>query len=126
MERGWAAERGRDWEKGKGKSKRGGKSKGKKGGKQLNDRTPDGRQICWKWNNPRERCRFNSGRLHVCQIASGPIRCMPAMAVARRKTPRGAPQRAAESPPDRTKWWALPQAHHKEVAQRGAHEEGMS
>ena len=72
VERGWAAERGRDWEKGKGKSKRGGKSKGKKGGKQLNDRTPDGRQICWKWNNPRERCRFNCGRLHVCQICFGP------------------------------------------------------
>ena len=72
-ERSWAADRGRDWEKGRGKSKKGGgKSKGKKGGKQLHDRTPDGRQICWRRNNPRERFRFNCGRLHVCQACFGP------------------------------------------------------
>ena len=56
--------------KGRGKGKKGGKSKGKKG-RQHHDRTPDGRQICWKWNNPRERCRFQCGRLHVCQICFG-------------------------------------------------------
>ena len=72
VDRSWNAERGRDWDKGKGKSRKGGgKSKGKKGGKQLHDRTPDGRQICWRWNNPRERCRFNCGRLHVCQACFG-------------------------------------------------------
>ena len=57
--------------KGKGKGKKGGKGRGKKGGKQMHDKTPDGRQICWRWNNPRERCRFNCGRLHVCQICFG-------------------------------------------------------
>lgn len=48
--------------KGKGKSKKGGgKGKGKKG-RQMRDKTPDGRQICWKWNNPRERCPYQCGR----------------------------------------------------------------
>ena len=62
----------RDTPRGKGKSKKGGgKGKGKTG-KQLHDRTPDGRQICWKWNNPRERCCYQCGRLHVCQICFGP------------------------------------------------------
>lgn len=71
-ERPWGADRGRDWDKGKGKSRKGSsKGKGKKGGKQLHDRTPDGRQICWRWNNPKERCRFNCGRLHACQICFG-------------------------------------------------------
>ena len=61
------------WEqpRGKGKGKKG-SSKGKnRKGKQVHDKTPDGRQICWKWNNPRERCRFNCGRLHVCQYCFG-------------------------------------------------------
>ena len=71
-ERPWAADRGRDWNRGKGKSRKGSaKGKGKKGGKQAHDRTPDGRQICWRWNNPEERCRFNCGRLHVCQLCFG-------------------------------------------------------
>ena len=56
--------------KGKGKGKKGGKGKTKKG-RQMHDRTPDGRQICWRWNNPRERCRFQCGRLHVCQLCFG-------------------------------------------------------
>ena len=56
--------------KGKGKSKKGGKGKSKKG-RQMHDRTPDGRQTCWRWNNPRERCRFQCGRLHVCQLCFG-------------------------------------------------------
>eukprot|EP00438_Fugacium_kawagutii_P025748 Skav221044 [mRNA] locus=scaffold1448:253014:254372:+ [translate_table: standard] len=50
--------------------KGGGKSpgKGKKGADlQLHDKTPDGRQICWKWNSQHERCRYDCGRLHVCQ-----------------------------------------------------------
>lgn len=43
-------------------------SKGKKGADlQLHDKTPDGRQICWKWNSQHERCRYDCGRLHVCQ-----------------------------------------------------------
>ena len=71
MERAWQGDRGRDLERGKGKGRKGGgKGRGKKGGRQLHDRTPDGRQICWRWNNPRERCRFNCGRLHVCQLCN--------------------------------------------------------
>ena len=65
----WPAEQ-YEQPKAKGKSKKG-RGKGKKG-KQMHDRTPDGRQICWKWNNPRERCRFQCGRLHVCQLCFGP------------------------------------------------------
>ena len=57
--------------KGKGKGKKGA-GKSKKGAKgKLHDRTPDGRQICYKWNSPTERCRFDCGRLHVCQICFG-------------------------------------------------------
>ena len=56
--------------KSKGKGKKGGKGKGKKG-RQHRDRTPDGRRICWKRNNPKERCRYQCGRLHVCQICFG-------------------------------------------------------
>eukprot|EP00435_Cladocopium_sp_Y103_P022488 s1708_g5.t1 len=55
--------------KGKGKGKGKGKfwlaGKGKKG-LALHDTSPDGRQICWKWNSPHDRCRFDCGRLHVC------------------------------------------------------------
>ena len=57
--------------KGKGPSKKGGGPKGKQRnymGHQLHDRAPDGRQICWKWNSPTDRCRFQCGRLHACQI----------------------------------------------------------
>ena len=71
--RGWRAWNDERWEasKSKGKGKKG-SSKGKnRKGKVVHDRTPDGRQICWKWNNPRERCRFNCGRLHVCQYCFG-------------------------------------------------------
>ena len=72
--------------KGKGKGKKGpgsfAKGGGKKGkGRQMHDRTPDGRQICWKWNAPHERCRFACGRLHVCQHCFGqhPARGCPGL-----------------------------------------------
>ena len=52
----------------KGKSK-GGKSK--KGSKALHSKTPDGREICYAWNNKDQRCRHKCGRLHVCQICFG-------------------------------------------------------
>ena len=66
----WHEERW-DQPRSKGKGKKG-SSKGKnRKGKQIHDKTPDGRQVCWKWNNPRERCRFNCGRLHVCQYCFG-------------------------------------------------------
>ena len=55
--------------KGKGKGKKG---KGKKGKKQHEERlhstTPDGRQICFAWNNKREGCKGGGQRLHVCRI----------------------------------------------------------
>lgn len=68
----WNQWQDRDWKKrqhshkGKGGGKKGG---GKKGG--LHNKTPDGREICWKWNSQHERCRFNCGRVHQCQICLG-------------------------------------------------------
>lgn len=62
---------GSSWRpKGKGKGKKGqkGKQRGTHMGHQLHDKTPDGRQICWKWNSPHDRCRYACGRLHACQI----------------------------------------------------------
>jgi hypothetical protein len=62
--------------KGKGKGKEGkckkGKGKGKDGkGKAAasafkNGSTPDGRQICFKFNNQGERCKGSCGRIHCC------------------------------------------------------------
>ena len=71
--RNWRSWSDDQWEqpRGKGKGKKGGSKGKRRKGKQLHDKTPDGRQICWKWNNPRERCRFNCGRLHVCQYCFG-------------------------------------------------------
>ena len=65
-----------DWRpKGKGKGKKGQGQKGKSRntylGHQLHDKTPDGRQICWKWNSQKDRCRYQCGRLHACQICYG-------------------------------------------------------
>lgn len=120
MERSWGSERSRDMEKGKGKSRKGGKGKGGKKGK-YHDRTPDGRQICWKWNNPRERCRFACGRLHVCQICFGPHPSHACDGSGKPKDTAGAPQRAATAPPDRAGRWTPPQVHLRQRAQRGAH-----
>ena len=59
--------------KGKGKGKKG---KGKKGkGKQqemLHSTSPDGRQICYAWNNKKEGCKGGCQRLHVCRICLDP------------------------------------------------------
>ena len=47
---------------------RGGKGGGKgKKGKGLHATTPDGKPICFAWNNRDQRCRFACGREHVCQ-----------------------------------------------------------
>ena len=60
--------KGRDnWASSSSKGK--GKSKGKKG---LHTKTPDGREICFKWNSMKERCRYKCGRLHVCQRCFAP------------------------------------------------------
>ena len=56
----------------KGDKGRKGGGKGKtKGGKTLHSRTADGRDICYAWNNKDQRCRFNCGRVHCCQICFG-------------------------------------------------------
>ena len=64
--------RGSSWgqrPKGKGKGKKG---KGKKsGGRVIHSHTPDGRAICYSWNNRDQRCRWNCGRVHCCQICFG-------------------------------------------------------
>jgi hypothetical protein len=59
-------------DKGKGKGKGG---KGKKGNKSMNSaagcasKTPDGRSICYKYNNQNEDCRKKKCTfLHVCSI----------------------------------------------------------
>ena len=55
--------------KGKGKGKKGkGKQKGKKGEERVHSTTPDGRQICFAWNNKKEGCKGGCQRLHVCRI----------------------------------------------------------
>ena len=57
----------RSGDKGWNPSRNKGKGKGKKGRENLHTHTPDGRQICFRWNSMKERCRFKCGRVHVCQ-----------------------------------------------------------
>lgn len=58
--------------KGRGKSKTKGKFKAGKGKDfKLHSHTPDGREICYGWNSQKERCRYNCGRVHCCQICFG-------------------------------------------------------
>lgn len=56
--------------KGKGKKGKGkGKGKGgKKGEQSLHSSTPDGRQICFAWNNKKEGCKGGCNRVHACRI----------------------------------------------------------
>ena len=53
----------------KGKGNRKGKGKHDLGN--LHSKTPDGREICYRWNSMKERCRFKCGRVHVCQRCLG-------------------------------------------------------
>jgi hypothetical protein len=55
--------------KGKSKGNKGGKSKSKKG--DLHAKTPDGRSICYKYNNASERCRGQCPYVHVCRRCFG-------------------------------------------------------
>lgn len=66
----WKHTAGKVSQKAVAKEKKGGKSK-TKDKSSLHDNTPDGRQICWKWNSPHDRCRFACGRLHVCMYCFG-------------------------------------------------------
>ena len=55
--------------KGKGKSKhKKGKGKSKGRGSSLHAVTPDGRQLCFAWNNPQEGCKGGCNRVHACRI----------------------------------------------------------
>ena len=67
--RGWH-DKGQD-RGGYGKGKKGKGKKGKKGDAVIHSKTPDGREICYKWNSQHDRCRHQCGRLHVCQICFG-------------------------------------------------------
>ena len=64
------------------KNKDKGKGKGKGGSSvvdavpyedKLHSQTPEGKNICKKWNHPRARCEYGAGcrYLHVCQICFG-------------------------------------------------------
>ena len=53
---------------GKGKHKGKGKGKGKYKGDFLHSTTPDGRQLCFAWNNAKEGCKGDCGRVHACRI----------------------------------------------------------
>ena len=56
--------------KGKGKrSERGAKGKAKS---HLHSVTPDGRQLCFAWNNPREGCKGGCNRVHACRVCLDP------------------------------------------------------
>ena len=66
---------GGSWKKGsKGgsKGKKGSKGKSKEGSKKYHHTSPDGRAICFAWNNKNQRCRYECGRLHICQVCFGP------------------------------------------------------
>jgi hypothetical protein len=69
------------WQKG---NKQGGKKGGGQGGgggggddpdggsnKKIKSKTPDGREICYKYNNKGEKCDGQCNRIHVCQICMG-------------------------------------------------------
>ena len=58
-------DRGNKGGRGKGRGK---SSSGKDG---LHKKTPEGREICYKWNSMKERCRYQCGRVHVCMRCLG-------------------------------------------------------
>ena len=61
------------YHKGKGKSKsKGKKGKGRSRSGSLQGSTPDGRQLCFAWNNPQEGCKGGRGRVHACRICMDP------------------------------------------------------
>ena len=81
--------------KGKGARKGKGKKGKGKGGLTYHSKTPDGRELCYAWNNPDSRCRYDCGRVHACQICFG---SHPAHACPKHKDTSGAG--APKSPKD--------------------------
>lgn len=70
----WSGDYGQrgSWENRSKNTSKGKKGKGKgKAGRGLHTRTPDGRDICFAWNNRDQRCRYNCGRVHCCQLCFG-------------------------------------------------------
>ena len=59
--------KGKGQHKGKGKGKDKGKGKGKRG----HITTPDGKQICFAFNNQHEKCSGSCDRAHVCRLCRG-------------------------------------------------------
>ncbi len=57
---------------GKGKTKGKQKGKGKYKGDYLHSTTPDGRQLCFAWNNAKEGCKGDCNRVHACRICLSP------------------------------------------------------
>lgn len=55
-------------DKGKGKHKGKHKGKGKFKGEFLHATTPDGRQLCFAWNNKNEGCKGGCNRVHACRV----------------------------------------------------------
>jgi hypothetical protein len=37
-----------------------------------NSQAPDGRELCYGFNNPQEQCRGRCGKVHACQVCSAP------------------------------------------------------
>ena len=96
----WQPGKGRRGGKAKGKGKDGGKGKGKWGNAQRppaptnwHSKTPDGKPICFKYNNQYERCDGRCGMVHCCRICFGrhPVHAHP-------RARAGAPAAAAAAP----------------------------
>ena len=79
-----------------------GKGKGKSGAKEeLHKKTPDGREICYKWNSMKERCRFNCGRVRCC------MRCLSTQHPLHMcKEGKAKPDTAGDGGAEKTKWRA--------------------
>ena len=56
---------------GKGTKNKGGKGSKNKTPKDWHSETPDGRKICFAWNNRDEKCRGGCGFVHVCRRCFG-------------------------------------------------------
>ena len=56
---------------GKGTKNKGGKDSKNNAPKDWHSETPDGRKICFAWNNRDEQCRGGCGFVHVCRRCFG-------------------------------------------------------
>ncbi len=63
--------RGKSRKAGTGQGKNGMKGAGKGSNKDWHSRTPDGRAICYAYNNTNEKCKGSCGRVRVCRKCFG-------------------------------------------------------